>query len=459
MRKLQTIAILGLALITLPHCGQKEQNPLHGYTVANTAVPPEQRDRRTITERVQTHKIEALDDLQFIEGQEKSVRFKVTLLAAHPDETKIELKQDDLLKAMGATLRKTAADVWTLSWKPSLNILPSTRDSARFDLKLKLDVLASSSARAKAQFPAGTDLTREFLVTLSKDQSVPKFADRILLSNGSKLSLGQKTEVRFQVSAGQIDGAEDLEIQLNPESQKPSRELLQASGAYGVAEAPEAIATRQEGVEKVVTYKLTFDSQKFWEQVLEDIQAEPRLIQKLQSAEYLTAEARLVIHAKNKKTGRSQTREVFIDVDLGFKPGAPELISTETLVVASKRTKIDTLAVKADNGQGNLSVVTATINDTAATESKGSFSLDVAAATVTLRCTPANSKDLREKCQTGACVLNCRTTVKAKCAAEDTTLNLQLKVKSTVRHQEVEGVVTRQIQIQKSQKTCEGAQS
>lgn len=460
MRTLQKILLLALALMLLPNCGEKAQNPLHGYAVANTAVPPTEREKRTVTELVPTHRIAALDDLNFIEGQEKAVRFKVELLAAHPEETKIDLKQDDLLKEMGALLQKTAKDTWTLKWKPSLNILPDTKDSAAYDLKLKLEILPSSSTRAKSQFPNGTDLVSEFSVKLVKDQSVPRISDRVLLSNGQRLSLGQKTEIRFQVTAGQVSSSEDLEIRLNPESQKPSRELLQASGAYGISSQPEAIATRDHATGKTITYKMEFDTELFWQRVLADIKADARLRQKLQSADYLVAEARLVIEAKNKKTGRTQMREVFIDVDLGFSPGKPELIAIDAqLSVENKKTKVDKINLKADNGQGNLTLVSAAINEIQATETKGNFKIESPAADISIRCTPAARKDIVETCETGLCVLACQATIKGKCVDADTTLNLQMKVKNTVRHQNVEGTVTRQILIKKSQQNCEGAKS
>ena len=454
------LILLGSCLVALTNCGEKAQNPLHGYSVINTAVPPHEKEISTRFEiPADTHKITQEGDLHFIVGQEKSVTFKVEILAAYASELKFNLKLDESWASQGAKISSKSASEYVLTFKPSLQLLANSEESRNLPLELELVVLPSSSARAKNLF-AGIHKKKSFQATIAKDASVPRIADRVLSTKGTTITLGASTDITFAVSAAGIESADELQILFDAQTQKPSRELLQTSGHYGLTSEAQLISSHNKAGILTATYKVTFDANKFWERTLIDIRADAGLRSKLQAARYTQAEARLVITAKSAKSSQAVNKEVFLVVDLGMAPSEVALQASEAgLAVESRKRGLENFSLKAVNGRGNLSLKEVKLDDATAVVKSGSHTIDSALANVSLRCSPVRSNDLQKLCEAGACAMNCQLIVQAKCANEDTTLNLKIKAESEVGGEAKTSDLNRTITIKKSTQACEGAKS
>ena len=453
-----------MTIFTLTHCGDiaTQQDPLDGYENAKKAVPIYERESITRYKFGATHKISTSEELNFIQGQEKRIDFKVQILTSFADEANYKLKINPYFKNLGAQFKKKNNNTWTLTWKPSLNLLGNSEANKRLDLEVELEILNSSSDRIKELF-AATYKKSPFQIVVSKDISIPQFTKAVRLSKSQRLSLGQKTKVYFTVSAGNILNADEIQILLNPEDQKPTRDLLQASGKNGVLEDIKVLKSEVDKDGRLqIHYSLDFDSQVFWNHMLEDIQADNIIKRNYLRGDFSHAEAQLVIIAKNKANNRSERKEVFIIIDLNLEPAQVELISEKNeFEIESVNESAEAFIIKSKNSMGDLSIDKVSLDkkEFDFNDNDKKYSLENENHNLSIECKTLKRQKILELCEIGNCALNCQLRVKSNCTEKDHISNIKIKLINVLSDKKISTTLTRQIKIKKSEVICEGVQS
>lgn len=457
-RNLLKTVLASTSLLLLTNCGDgggfiTQQDPLEGYTHVKEAVTPFEREKIRRVEFLRTHNIIKMGDLNFVLGEEHSVDFQVQILTAYPNETKYKLLLDSNTKALGAKLTKGEANKWTLTWKPNISLLANSEYSRKLNMKLKLDISDKSTQQAKKAFD-GSHVYESYEITLNKNLSVPQFKGPLLIKPSQQLTIGQKAEILFTASA-KVARSDQIEVSVQSKKQIDTHGLLQASGHLGIVEKPklEKSTTSTDG-QLEATYSVAFDSQLFWNEVSKQVSSSA-------ISKFAKVEALLDIKIKNKTNNYTESKELLIIVDLGYKPAATEIVADKnTLEIKSAEQKENRFTIKSSNSQGNIDILSAMLNDEKIDLKDGKGHIENSNISLKLSCTEISkySSKLKAKhCSVGDCAMSCLVQAKAKCSNEDQVLNISLNTKNEIWDQVIQNTVVRQIKIMKSEALCEGA--
>ena len=464
---MKAMLIIASIAMLLTACGDKiasKQDPLEEYKRYNEAVETYERKEYTAVEGTPTHEIIKNEDLNFVEGQKSSKQISVNILAANPENLKYTLQLSQGLKDYGVEIKKASEGKFELIWKPADSLLANNESSRKIPGKIMLSVLDGTSAELKKTFQHVTKEEPIELIVI-KDKSVPVISGKISIPK-QKLSLGQTTKATLNIEAFNITDKNDIELVLDPKTQKPAGELLETSSSYGVSEGPVLLmdSLTSDGHYKA-KYEVSFDSNLYWENVQSEIAKDRRSSRSLRNGDYSEAEAVMVLVARNKKTGQSTSRSITIDIDLGFKPDSNQIVSESERVViqtqkSTQKNTFDKFFVKSKNSQGNISVVSMNINDQSVTiEGTEKAKLAVENLSVEVSCRLMAATEVEKECITGQCLQRCDMKATSSCVAADQVKNLQINTINSLHGVELESTVIRQIEIKKSEESCEGAQS
>lgn len=435
--KTQKIILLGLMSALMVACGEKD--PLTEYQNLNTAVPPysdkdsnpEAKNQLFFIDVNNPSELSNPSQLSFVQGVEGEVQFSTRLTFSNSNEVKYVLKMVEGPENLGATFSQTG-DTWTLKWRPNSNILTSTEHSRKIKLVLQFVLLPNSSPYVINQLKGNVD-TREFVIVLNKDLSVPVVESEVQFKPSGTLNPNQQGTVQFVVAAK--SSPENIQINIINGPENPSNELAQINANIGISQQP----TRDKKVMGVDSlgrtrhlYKLTFDARTFVDKALVKIRENARLNGKFQNGELSKVEAVLYIEALNLYNGmRSAQKMVTLVVNLNEAAGVPLIAGKEVLTLNSGRQASQQFFVRASDARSEINIKSLQLGEEIVELKNGSAAIVNSGVSINLNCS-AGTAGLNEQfnCRSGRCYESCEISAEADCETTNKKLALSINAES-----------------------------
>jgi hypothetical protein len=428
---------LALSLM-MAACGSRGKDPLQNYEALKHSVPAYKNklaEQITIT---RLFEVEAQESLNFFQGEEKTVHFKVHLYFDNNSTVRYHLEMSKGPSAQGATLTRIDGDTYALKWHPSNSLLTTLEDNKNFDLQLKFVLDNSSSAISKANM-VGVEATKDWQITLYKEKDQPVIeeseASPIKLIPGAEVNADQDVKIQFVAAAKGLHKAEDLKINFDRGPQEPSLELAQFDG-YPATDlhATQVRSLGQDAQGRTrYEYSLTFHSREFADQLQKKIDGSAKLKDKFARGALTAGEAVFYLSAYNEYSQRlSAQRQVVIKVNLTDKAGEPKLVGETGVVNATIGTQTaEQFFIKSEATRGEIKINGLHFAETQPEKEKLTISQD--GVDLKLTCQPGGTS-LGEimGCKTGGCVKSCQLQVMSSCEAKETSLNLIINAESVL---------------------------
>lgn len=311
--KVLTLIAMPLALTSvLTACGKagSEKNPLNGYQSVNTAVVPHNQVVQDQFHPSDVFDIKAIGDLDYVQGQESKRDLMVRVSVTAGKQTQFTLRAEDLPE--GASLTKDArTGFFSLKWRPAANIL-GLETSKLIPVKFQI-------TPSKGPKPLPTTLN----LTVKKDSAQPSLSETITFRPSQTVKSNQTVSVSVDVTSGGVRSADDIQVSPIRGPAKVARELVQMDGVIAVVENPTLVASKMVNSSTAkVTYQFKFETSRFTEAVMKQIEADPVLKKRYAEGTLKTAEASFNVQARNQYNGAlSVERNVLVNVELPTPSG------------------------------------------------------------------------------------------------------------------------------------------
>ncbi len=475
--KLRDALICSAALamgLTIAGCGSREKDPFKNYETLKNSVPYHAQDnlpRSTIT---QLFSIDNQDSLNFNQGEERVVNFKVNLFFDVSDTVvyNLAIDRDNSTISRDATLTRLAgSDIFALKWRPSISTLTSTESHKTMDLVLKFELLNGSSPSALAKMPKGYYSEKKYSVELYKELDQPVIEDStatpIKLIPGQEVNADQDVTIQFVAAAKGLHKPQDLKINFNRGPAEPSLELAQLDGYSATdltaAQNPASLGVDSSGRTRYL-YTVKFHAREFADQLNRFIDKTPALAAKFSKGILTAGEAVFYISAYNEYSQRfSSQREITIKVNMSDKAGEAKIISEPAALTALVGQSTSAVVlIRSESARGSLKITAARFNekDQPSELVKNAVTLTQDTASVTLACsTPKNSMGDAMGCKSGSCLKSCTVQVASSCDAKEGTMNLIISTESAVGSSIVQKDLTYTISLKGKNTSCNKQQT
>lgn len=315
--KLTTVLLASTMLAACGKHSPTEKNPLDGYQAVNTAVVPYNEVAKDQFRRVKFYEISNVEDLNFVQGQEKSVHFMVNVNLQNANPSHYTLQGQQLPE--GATLtRDRATGMYIFKWKPAADTLSQTENGKI--IKIKFQFVPIKANNPNYDFMrAQTDLVpKEVSVTVNKYSQQPVLSEKIIFRPSQTIKADQTATVELDVVASGARYVDDVQVNTISGPDNISRELVQLDGVMAtiakVSRVREQISP--DGTVKA-SYQVRFVASRFVEILMQQINADPILKKRYADCKLTSAEASFNVQVINKyNASTSVERNVILIVEL-----------------------------------------------------------------------------------------------------------------------------------------------
>ncbi|MEQ1664196.1 MAG: hypothetical protein ABL927_02330 [Bdellovibrionales bacterium] len=428
--KLKTALLLSASLL-LVHCGKMESNPLRGYEVLNDSVKKNSEGNDIKSTITTLYNINVDGNLTFVQGEEKKVPLNVQLLFTHPEEVRYHLELSNSIRDLGISLIRKDNTLWELKWTPSTATLNAEENSRTIDLEILFKLDSNSSPLSISNFAAHDDVTKLSLI-LQKNDAQPQIEDAIKFSPSATLNPDDKVTIQMVVAAKNFNQVSELQVNVYAGPSELSNELVQLDGRLGLQYEPTTL--KNLGVDQKTgmtrfSHTLKFHARPFADVVLEKINANPLLKQKLAKGELTKAEAQFSVEILNKYNRENSPRKIIqLVVNLSNQACVPQIAGNDFVEVNPGAKSSSMFFIKSSDNRSAVSLDAISLNDESFDLKNGAASIIKDGLELHLICDKNATQNMTDLmgCKLAGCFVGCQISAVADCSAKSQTSILKL---------------------------------
>jgi hypothetical protein len=427
------IPLAALSLIAVG-CGKGgSKNPLKDFPNARLAEAPSDKkdvDQSGVLQSVTVSAVES--DLNFVQGEGKSVRVVVGINGGRmPVDARYQLTLENA--PQGMTLKPDGAPhTFVLSWVAPRDYLNSQQNAVGVQVEFRVQPVDTRNVTSKLLLSATS--TGE-IVPLSgaglmvvKAKGQPAISGKVRFSPGQEVNAEQNVNIDFDVTAGGVNTADDVEVRLTSGPSEPARELLRMDALRGTLSSTAKVVQESVDAKGVYrgTYRVQFSAKRFLDNLIAEIETNPGLREKFESGKMKTAEAVFTARAENAYNGtKSADQSFLIRVNLEPKAGQVLYVGPKTFKAPAGTSGAFVFQLRSSAGRGRVQA--------ALTPVEG-----VDPVTKELTCTPSSAELSRQLgCASVGCLLNCTLTFSSECSEQGSVSKVEVQASSKISSEAV----------------------